>query len=1026
MPFSARHRPDVLRRFRRVGLAVACALGVSGATAQVAEPSFKHLSDFQTLPDLTVQCFAQDRHGFVWMGTGNGLCRFDGRTLKTFFADRADSTSLPSSNVPTLFADRRGTLWVGTAGRLCRFDETRQRFARFATPGGRAVRRVAEDRQGNLWVGTNQGLLFFRTATARFEPLPLRDSLVRQALTDCYVSDLQTDDRGVLYAATNQGVKILDPASQRFREFRHDPTNPSGIGSDDVVFLAPDRAGHVWLAINEFFSTVERLDPATGTVARLPLKARAFGPRKEGAIRRVLVDRRGRVWFVVREVGLMEYDPATDQTRGYPSDRSVENGLVSPSIVDLFEDRDGGIWLGTEGYGADWFYPDEQHFFNFRTRRDGRDGLPHDWGRAALEDRQGNWWLGTGQGVVVYKPGQGFVRRYAMDAPPAPGWGDLYSVRSLLEDRQGAVWVGLSTGINRIDPSGRLRAYTWRDSLRGPFCWALLLTRQNELLLGSRGGLQRYNPQTDRFDAFDHDPLYGRFARANVRSLLEDRDGGLWVGFFGKGLVYWHRRRGILRHYRTEVGNLASLPDDVVVSLAEDRDGFLWAATHDGLTRFDRRTGRFRTWGRAEGFPSSRFAAVLVDDENRVWAGTSTGLCCLDRDRRTVRRFTTDDGLATDDFNDQAACRFRDGRFCYPTMRGFSVFRPSTLLARPVRPSPRSYLTRFLLFNQPHDLANPESLREATLRPNQNFFTFEWAAPAYRRPGKYRYAHQLVGLDPDWVTTDNPVATYANVPGGDYAFRFRVLSPSDGWVGTAGEVRIHVGTVFYRQPWFIALAVLALGGLAYAVYRFRLRQAVRISELQMASAKLEKDNAQVQHQNLINQLNPHFLFNSLTSLSSLIRVHPEQAADFVERLSRMYRHILQSKDRELVPLEQELKFLQNYADLQRVRFGEGLQFDVADLNGALHRQIAPVTLQNLVENAIKHNVTDEERPLRIRVYAADGYLVVENNLQKKTFVETSNRQGLVQLQSLYRHLSPDRPLEIREEGARFTVKIPLL
>jgi LytS/YehU family sensor histidine kinase len=179
------------------------------------------------------------------------------------------------------------------------------------------------------------------------------------------------------------------------------------------------------------------------------------------------------------------------------------------------------------------------------------------------------------------------------------------------------------------------------------------------------------------------------------------------------------------------------------------------------------------------------------------------------------------------------------------------------------------------------------------------------------------------------------------------------------------------------------------------------------------------------YENLKQHLNPHFLFNSLTSLSSLIRLDQKQAGDFLDKMSKVYRYILKNKDNETVTLEEELKFVDMYIQLQKTRFAESLQIRMDIPSEALYRKIAPVTLQNLVENSIKHNIADEDAPLVIRFYVEEDYLVIRNNLQRKNFVETSNKQGQMSMISLYRYLSI-RPVLIEENEQYYTVKIPLL
>ena len=195
--------------------------------------------------------------------------------------------------------------------------------------------------------------------------------------------------------------------------------------------------------------------------------------------------------------------------------------------------------------------------------------------------------------------------------------------------------------------------------------------------------------------------------------------------------------------------------------------------------------------------------------------------------------------------------------------------------------------------------------------------------------------------------------------------------------------------------------------------------------LQSKAQLLEKEKALMQYETLRQQLNPHFLFNSLTSLNSLITIDPKSAATFLDSLSKTYRYILKSSERDTVPLSEELKFGESFVKLQKTRFGEGLQVQFRVNEDDLHRKIVPVTLQNLIENAIKHNIIDEESPLLVEVFTENGYFVVRNNLQKKNIVETSNQRGLANLASFYKYLS-DQEIVVEDDGQHFTIKIPLI
>jgi sensor histidine kinase YesM len=256
-------------------------------------------------------------------------------------------------------------------------------------------------------------------------------------------------------------------------------------------------------------------------------------------------------------------------------------------------------------------------------------------------------------------------------------------------------------------------------------------------------------------------------------------------------------------------------------------------------------------------------------------------------------------------------------------------------------------------------------------------------------------------------------------------FHFKSTIDPNDWDTPEKTILIHVNTVYYQTWWFrILLAVIAIA-LVYFLYRFRVRQALQIGRLQTQAAHLEKDKTMVQYQNLVNQFNPHFLFNSLASLDGLIFTDQKLASRFLGQLSKIYRYLLENKGNELVTIQQEVSFVENYIALLKTRFGAGIEVVIKLPEGCMSRHIIPVTIQILIENAVKHNLTSVESPLKILITADERYLTVMNNLLPRPSVQNSNNKGLDNLRSLYTFIAP-LPVEIRNDGSFFTIRIPLI
>lgn len=414
----------------------------------------------------------------------------------------------------------------------------------------------------------------------------------------------------------------------------------------------------------------------------------------------------------------------------------------------------------------------------------------------------------------------------------------------------------------------------------------------------------------------------------------------------------------------------------------------------------------------------------MVDDRNRLWIGSTSGLLLLDSSRSHFKNFDLHDGLPTMEFNDQDAYKMKDGRFVFPSMKGFVVFDANAYEENIKIPA--LYLSSIKVHNTEVAVtSNYEETKNLKLGHDENFFSIELTALNYTNPQQTLYAYKLDPFDKEWIYTKERIANYTNVPGGHYLFHYKATNNPNNWDVPEKILSISIGTVVYKTIWFWTLVGLAILSMLYGLYRIRINQQERIYSLQNKTHALEKEKALVMYESLKQQLNPHFLFNSMTSLSSLIRTNQKLAGEFLDGLSKSYRYILKSRNNEIVPLGNEIKFAEIYIKLQQTRFDKGLIINI-DVNEDFYDQkIAPVTLQHLIENAIKHNIIDVDTPLRIDILVEDGYLIVRNNLQRKNFVETSNKQGLINLQSLYHYLSA-RPLEIREDEKFFTVKIPLI
>jgi hypothetical protein len=415
---------------------------------------------------------------------------------------------------------------------------------------------------------------------------------------------------------------------------------------------------------------------------------------------------------------------------------------------------------------------------------------------------------------------------------------------------------------------------------------------------------------------------------------------------------------------------------------------------------------------------------IQEDKKGDVWCITNSAVCKINITNGNVATFGKPDGI--DNINAlHSIFLFADCKMALGSNAGYYMFDPHSFTRKnPVVPLA---VTSFKIDDKEQFFAGKIARHQkVTVPAGANVLSFEYAAVDFDRPDKQQYAYMLEGFDKGWVMAGSRrYAGYANIPGGDYTFKVKATNTSDNWDVPVAAIPIHINEPFYKTWWFILAIITVIAVSFYTFYRFKLDKHQQILRLETKAQILQKEKAIVMYETLRQQLNPHFLFNSLTSLSSLIHYDQNKAADFLDGLSKIYRYILKSRHNDTVTLAEEIKSVQTFIKLQKTRFENGLTVHINIDEKFFYGKIPPVTLQNLVENAIKHNIIDKDSPLVIDIYTEEEYIIVRNNLQKKNFVETSNKQGLLSLATLYEYLS-DMPVVISEDEQYFFVKVPVL
>ncbi len=809
-------------------------------------PRFQHLDQDDGLSQSMVYAITQDREGFMWFGTQDGLNRFDGYEFVVHTPRRDDPGSLANESIRTLLVAGDGTLWVATdAGGLSRYDSASESFIAYrhdsgvpASIGNDRVRALFEDSQGRFWVGTDgAGLARLDRATGQFEHFR-HDAADAGSISDDHVWSIAEGADGALWIATTVGLNRLDADTGRFQRYRHEATDPTSLSHDEVRVLYVDRQGELWAGTAE---GLNRYDRRSGGFERFLNVGDDPSSLSSNRITAIFQDNSGMLWIGTVD-GLNAWDPAA---RGF--DRYRENpadpfSLPHDTIMSIFQDRAGVLWVGSYDGISRWS-PATRAMLHFRQEPGKTTSLSNDTVTTFTEDPAGHILVGTfGGGINVLDRASGQFSPIVND-PADDSSISGNRVMALLQDSEGNLWAGTrASGLNRRAPgSESFERFAHDpgdpDSLSANGITYVLEDRNGGIWIATFGGGLNYYDGA-RFRHFRHDPEDpATLSSDRILLLYEDAAGGIWVGTYASGLNHLDPYSSRITRYANDPANPDSLASNGVTMIREGANGDLWIGVKGaGLDRWrseDREAGNavFQHLTESDGLPNATIYSGQWDSSGYLWLSTGRGLSRLDTETMTFRNFDMSHGLQGEEFNLSAGYRAENGELFFGGMNGFNAFQPITINGD--GPAPTVVVTELLSFNQPFDLTDYRRTGAAVnFRHDQDVVGFEFAALDYAAPEKTRYQYRLDGMDADWVDAgEHRHATYSNLPAGDYVFRVRAINNS----GIASTVDAALPFVIAPAPWatwwawtLYGLAFAALLLLVVRMQARRVRMAARI------------------------------------------------------------------------------------------------------------------------------------------------------------------------------------------------------
>lgn len=855
------------------------------------ELRYEHYTIANGMSSNFTKAIEQDKYGFLWIATIDGLNCFNGYEFTAYYKQENDSNSLCDNAINDLYIDKSGNLWIATSKGLNKYVRSSNNFQRFLYGSGKSkgssesyfVNYITADPQGNLWMGTDKGIrvldpLSNKITVPQFEEDSLRD-FVNAGISGIFFDSKQNIWLG---SSLNKGFRIVSKKTMRTVSFTA-PVNRKWFEKTMFKGFFEDKNGIMWLLSNNALFSYEY---ATNTFKRFS-RSEAPDDTLTYEATSIIENNSGEIWVSLSAnppwyTSIAKVDFQSASFRIYPYVDNDDRGLAWSWASFIFQDESGIYWVGTSR-GLDKMDPMCQQFKLYQQYTNLKYSQFNNIYMMAKDDAV--IWLGTdGKGLIKYNLNSKVFERVLIEGFESEV--GLYSLL-LLPDKR--LLLGVSEGVYLYDPVSRKLEFL----LKSPPPKGDGDSQVSSMIQGDGdaiwigfdgGGLMQYNLITKEQKLFLNNASDSTtLCSDQVNVLFLDKQGQLWIGTAdgvnsfgglpGKGLDRFNAASGTFTHFSHDDTDSSSLSNDNVIAIAEDLNGVLWVGTRNGgLNKMDRKSGKFKHYTKSNGLPSNFITAIQVDDANNIWMSTFTnGMARLNAETDEIKLFDISYGLQNNRFNRQATLKTNEGEFYFGGVSGFNSFYPAKLKFN-TKP-PAVLITGIKINNEEYKGSAPVlEIKNLNLNYRQSDLQFDFVAMNFSQSIKNKYAYQLVGYDKKWIFCGTTrTAKYTNLDAGNYVFKVKACNNDGIWNETGTSISIVIYPPWYQSGWMYALYLLTTVLLIAAIIKWRervLEKEKLILENKVALATKEIRNEKERSEELLLNILPVEIAEELKSTGS--------------------------------------------------------------------------------------------------------------------------------------------------------------
>lgn len=948
------------------------------ASAHAQSPFFKQVIVNRENLNLGFNSISIDTNRILWLASPEGLLKYNGADYSSFTLK--SSAAIPDE-ATAVFTDSKGIVWAGySSGAIAFVTDSGLTALPTELKPKEKITSVFEDHNGVIWFTTGGDGVYILTGKK------LQHFGMNEGLEDDYCYSVEEDNTGRIWIGTDQGITLLvkEGAVYKVSPLNFNKQLPDVIVRD----LTKDKSGNIWIGLQD--SGVCRYNLQEKKIEMMQWsKNWNHGPVLD------IYFNKNELWLGTEGSGVFYLDMATSSSL---INYSGYGEFTFNDIRKVISDPEENLWMAS-GTGL---IRSHSHWLTF-INSIGKQKI--DYVHTVYCSGSNDIYLTPDQGLLRFNTKGGNIRHYTI-TPSA----SLIDIVSLYEDECGYLWVGtMGGGLFRLNTTtGAVQRISNPDLDEASIL--SIAGNGDEVWLATFGGAFHCKIKgsclTDKPDVeitkLDTEPTLGNFY---IYTVFVDSRNRVWFGTDKKGLTCY--TKGKYFNYSTEQG----LRSNTVYSITEDNKGAIWFSTpNEGICRFDGRT--FHNYGKTEGLRELTVTAVRYVSFDRIVMVHKKGIDILHTSTGKIDFYGAENNLSEINPDLNSIAVDQSGSVWIGTEKGIVIYNP-ILNINPA--GPEVVLSNVTIVgNKRNQLPNHE------FAYNQNSFVFDFTGIWYTDPARINYQYMLEGYNSNWISTSDKQVVFPNLPPGKYQFKVRAsLSPSFT-VSTTTEYSFLIRKPIWKENWFVTLAVLIIILTGIIIIRNRDRRLKGIEAL-------KKESVEYRFETLKSQVNPHFLFNSFNTLIAIIEKDKDIAIEYVEKLSDYFRNMIQHREKETIMLRDEMEMVRTYYYLQKKRFGEHLQLHINLSEELLDSgKVPPLSLQLLIENAIKHNAVSKETPLTVEVFeAGDNAITVKNNINVKMTPEISTGIGLQNIINRYKILSTEKVL-IYYDKDYFSITIPLI